>query len=337
MASGDAYSEERRLLATVLRAEADAVAALVERLGPDTHRAVDIIEACATEGGSVLVTGLGKSGIVGKKISATLASLGVPSHDVHPTEAAHGDLGRFGRKDCLLALSHSGETEEVVALAAILRQDGIPVISITGGDGSSSLARLSTVALTIGEVREAGAEFALAPTCSTTATLALGDALALAVAHRRSFNAEDFARRHPGGSLGGLLRPVLDVLRFTAGKNLPIVREEVALREAMRAAERLGRRPGALVIVNDSGKLTGIFTDGDLRRLILRAPEELDRPIGQLMTRNPRSLPGTALVRDAVRLIREFRQDEVPVVDPEGRPIGLLDVQDLIALRLVKD
>jgi len=327
---------ERAFVADVLRAEAEAVGQLIERLGPELHDALDVLERCAKAGGSVLVTGMGKSGLIGRKISATLASLGVPSHDIHPAEAVHGDLGRIRSVDCVLALSNSGETEELVALASILRQDKVPIISITGGDGTSALARLATVALSLGQITEAS-DLGLAPTCSTTGSLALGDALALALARRLMVTADDFARRHPGGTLGGLLRPVRDVLRFVAGANLPIVGEQVTVREALRQADGLGRRPGALIVVDGDGALSGLLTDGDFRRLYLHEPERLEGPISEVMTHSPRVLRDDALVRDAVRLVREHRADEIPIVDGEGRPVGLLDVQDLIALRVVQD
>lgn len=333
---------EREFARGVLRAEADAVARLGDALGAEFHRAVDLLERCAASGGTVLVSGLGKSGLVGAKIAATLSSLGIPSHAVHPAEAAHGDLGRFRSTDTVLCLSFSGETEEVVNLAAVLRQDGLPIIAITGGEpGSgapSSLERLAAVSLRVGAIEEAGAPDLLAPTSSTTAMMALGDALALAAARRREFTERDFAKRHPGGSLGGLLRPVVDVLRFVAGRNLPLVSARATVGEALRQAEGVGRRPGALLVVEpESGRLAGLFTDGDLRRLVLRDAGGLSRPIAEVMTRAPRTLPDTALVRDAVRLVREHRSDEIPVVDADGRPVGVLDVQDLIAMKLVRD
>jgi arabinose-5-phosphate isomerase len=334
---------EREFARRVLSDEAAAITALADTVGDSFHQAVDLLERCADQGGTVLVTGLGKSGLIGAKIAATLTSLGIASHYVHPTEAAHGDLGRFRRDDLCLALSNSGETDEVVGLAAALRQDNIPVISITGGPAGdeaalSSLERLATVRLRLGVELEAGAPEFAAPTSSTTATLALGDALALAAARRRNFTDEDFAKRHPGGALGGLLRPVVEVLRFSAGKNLPLITDTTPVREALQRAAEVGRRPGAIMLVDhDTGRLTGIFTDGDLRRLVLRDARELDRPIRDVMTRSPRSLPDTALVRDAVNMVREFRQDELPIVDAQGRPVGLLDVQDLVAMRLVKD
>ena len=330
------HAGEREFIESILRAEGETILGLIERVGPAFHHAVDTIEQCADKGGSVLVTGMGKSGIIGKKISATLASLGAPSHDIHPSEAAHGDLGRIRSSDCVIALSNSGETEEVVALAALLKQDGVPVISITGGEGQSALARLATVALALGTLTEADGSV-LAPTCSTTAMLAVGDTLALAVARRRAFTPDDFAKRHPGGMLGGLMRSVLDVLRFTAGSNLPLAPESQSVREALAHAETMGRRPGALLVVDDSGILRGIFTDGDLRRLLLRDLGELDWPMKKVMTANPQTLRSTALVRDAVRLVRESRQDEIPVVDSTGKPVGLLDVQDLMAMKVVQD
>ena len=341
-AAGDAA-----FMAGILSEEGRAIAALAGRVGAGAEfvRAVDLICTCADSGGTVLVTGLGKSGLVGAKISATMASLGIPSHSVHPSEAAHGDLGRFRATDTVICISASGETDEVVNLAAVLKQDGLPIISITApgrAAGSapstpSSLERLATVALTLGIELEAGAPEFVAPTSSTTATMALGDALALCAARRRNFTHMDFKRRHPGGSLGGLLRPVTDVMRCVIGKNLPLVPDTCTVAQALAEANKVGRRPGALMLVDGGGRLSGIFTDGDLRRLILRDAGELSRPIAEVMTRSPRTLGRTALVSDAVKMIREYRADEIPVVDEgTGKPVGILDVQDLIAMRLVK-
>lgn len=332
--------EERKHAAAVLRAEAEAVARMADDLDNSFHEAVSLIQACAEGGGSVLVSGLGKSGLIGAKISATFASLGIPSHPVHPAEAAHGDLGRFRPSDTVLALSFSGETEEVVNLAALIRQDGLPIISICRKleDGAeSTLQRLSTVSLTIdADDALAGGGF-LAPTASTTATLAMGDALALAVARRRSFSNEDFARRHPGGSLGGMLRPVTELLRFRVGQGLTPIPHTASVREALAIASSEGRRPGALLLVDpNEGTLTGIFTDGDLRRLILNHPDQLEKPIQEVMTRDPHTILDSAVAGDAVRLVREHRQDEIPVIDARGRPVGILDVQDLMAMRLVQ-
>lgn len=325
----------------VLAAESDALADTAGLLDEHFTRAVALVARCAEDRGTVLVSGLGKSGLVGAKIAATLSSLGVTAHHVHPTEAAHGDLGRFRPQDVALCLSHSGETEELIQLAAILRQDGLPIIAITGPGRDNSLAKLSDCVLRDAVAHEAaeaaGVSSLLAPTSSTTAAMALGDALALAVAHERRFTSEDFARRHPGGQLGGLLRPVTELLRFRVGKQLPTVSPGLTVAEAFRRSTTAGRRPGALVIVDERGVLAGLFTDGDLRRLIARDPAEVQRPIGEVMTPAPRTLPDSALARDAVLLVREIRADEIPVVDAEGRPVGLLDVQDLVTMKLVSE
>jgi len=282
---------ERALFERAVADEAAAVAGLARAIGPEWHDAVTLIEP-------VLVSGLGKSGLVGAKISATLASLGSPSHSVHPSEAAHGDLGRFRSTDTAICISHSGETAEVVDLAAVLRQDKLPVIAITGEtrperpELGSSLCRLATVALCLNVPTEA--EGASAPTSSTTAAMALGDALALAVAARRRFSDADFARRHPGGALGGLLRPVREALRFEIGVNTPALSDRVTVQEALRAAESERRRPGALLLVDDSGRLSGIFTDGDLRRRALGGGVDLDAPVHTVMGRDPRTSSPTA-------------------------------------------
>lgn len=335
-----ASAEELAFADRVLAAEAAAVSAVRDHLGPEFNAAVDLLVRCAEAGGTVLVTGLGKSGLIGQKISATLASLGIASHFVHPAEAAHGDLGRFRPADVCLALSYSGETAEVVSLAAILRQDNLPIVAISRGSDladstKSSLERLATVSLATGPCDEAG--LSLAPTCSTTATLALGDALALCAARRRNFTDDDFAKRHPGGSLGGLLRPITEALRFVVGSTLTLVPDDVPVAEALTLSETSVRRPGAVLLVDPAtGVLTGIFTDGDVRRLIERDRPALDRPIREVMTRNPATLARTALVREAVQMVRESRRDEIPVIDEAGRPVGLLDVQDLVALRLIR-
>jgi len=328
-------------MSRALTHEAEAIARIAARVDEGFVEAVDLIDRCADQGGTVVVSGLGKSGYIGSKISATLASLGIPSHPVHPTEAAHGDLGRFQSKDVVICLSHSGETEELVNLAAILRQDNLPIIAITRGivDGSpeSALARLATVVLSVGVVGEAGDGDYLAPTSSTTAALAIGDALALAVARRRSFSHEDFHARHPGGQLGSLLRPAMELVRFKAGENLPLAKETDTVRDALNDASKVVRRPGALLVTDGSGKLTGIFTDSDLRRLILNNPEDLGKPMGDAMSGDPRCLDGDAKASDAVAMFREYRADEIPIVDSDGKPMGLLDVQDLIAMKLVRE
>lgn len=336
-----AMADEVAFARRLLEAEADAIDAVADGLSGSFHKAIDLIVRCADAGGNVLVSGLGKSGVIAQKISATLASLAIPSHFVHPAEAAHGDLGRFRPADVCILLSYSGNTTEVINLAALLRQDGIPLIGICRGtaDGGTHLERLCDVVLAIGQCDDPA--LTPAPTCSTTATLALGDALALCAARRRNFTDDDFAKRHPGGTLGEMLRPVTDILRFVVGKHVTPVSHDLTVRAALAAADAGAwggvRRPGALLLVSaENGRLSGIFTDADLRRLIERSLGDLDRRIGDLMTRSPQVLSHRALVRDAVQLVRESRRDEFPVVDDDGKPVGILDVQDLVALRVVQ-
>jgi arabinose-5-phosphate isomerase len=328
--------QERRLAERIITAESHAVGQLVGQLGPSFHEAIDKIIACASAGGIVLVSGLGKSGLIGAKISATLTSLGIPSHFVHPTEAAHGDLGSFRKQDICIALSYSGETEELVALAGQLRQDDICVIAITAGVRDSGLRHAASVVLAVGECED---ELSPAPMASTTAQLALGDALALCAATRLRFSDEEFARRHPGGALGAMLRPVIDALRFRVSDGtLTPVPDDASVSDALSSSETASRRPGAVILVDRaSGRMTGLFTDGDLRRLVLKDPGALSEPIRDHMTRSPGALSQDQLLRDAVRMVREFRRDEIPVVDREGKPVGLLDVQDLITMKLVRD
>lgn len=324
-------TDEAAFLAEALQAEADAIRRVAGRIGDTWHRALDLLEKCD---GHLVVCGMGKSGLIGQKLSATFASLGQPSHFIHPAEAVHGDLGRIRRGDVVLLLSHSGETEEVVNLAAILQADRVERVGISS-KAESSLARLTTVHITTGDVTEA-CPLRLAPTASTTAMLAVGDALALALCRRRDFKADDFHKRHPGGMLGAELRPVVEVLRFRVGENLPVIADHLTVKEALERAQG-DRRAGAIVLVDENGRLSGIFTDADLRRLVRQDPAGLGQPISDVMTRHPKHLSVDDLVRDAVHLVREKRLDEVPVVDHEGKPIGLIDVQDLIAMRVVRD
>ena len=333
-------TEELAFIKRAFTHESAAIAKLSDSVDNQYTQAVDLIVACADAGGTVIVSGLGKSGHIGAKISATMASLGITSHAVHPTEAAHGDLGRFRKNDLAICLSHSGETAELIGLASILRQDKLPIIAITRGTlngKESSLQRIATITLQALVTDEAGDGNFLAPTTSTTAALAIGDALALAVARRRSFTNEDFHARHPGGTLGSLLKPVAELIRHRVGKNLPIANENATVADALTEASKVKRRPGALLITNDAGTLAGIFTDSDLRRLVLRNADELQNPLSSVMSKNPNTLTIDALASEAVAMFREYRADEIPIVDNDNKPIGLLDVQDLIAMKLVED
>lgn len=326
---------EAAFIAECLNTESAAVSRVAASMGRTYEQwrlALDTLERCT---GHVVVSGMGKSGLVGAKVSATLASLGQPSHVVHPAEAVHGDLGRVRRGDCALLLSYSGETEELVNLALLLKADGVSRVGISC-NANSSLARACDGHIELGDIVEA-CPLNLAPTASTTAMIAVGDALALALAQRRNFKADDFHKHHPGGMLGAGLRSITEALRFRVGENLPVVSDTATVEVALESTSD-GRRAGAILLVDANGRLSGIFTDGDLRRLVrTRGAQALVAPIASVMSARPISLPVDSLVRDAVRLMRERRLDEVPVVDGDGRPVGLVDVQDLVALRVVQD
>lgn len=305
----------------IIRLEVAALSAMGERLGPDFNRAVELIYNCK---GSVVVTGVGKAGLVGQKVSATLASTGTPSHWMHAVEARHGDLGRVRPDDVVLALSNSGETE-VAQLLPALKKLNVPIIAITG-DPKSTLARYADAALDIGEVEEA-CPLGLAPSSSTTAMVVMGDALALTVFRMRKWQPEDYAFYHPGGELGRRLMKVKEVMR--KGARNPVAAADVTLRQALAVMSGEGS-PGAVSLVDEDGRLVGFFTDGDLRRLMRDGDAEaLDRPVSEVMTRDPRAIiTAESLVAEAYRLLRDFRIDQVPVVDEGGRPVGILDVQD---------
>jgi arabinose-5-phosphate isomerase len=307
----------------ILRTEAVAIEAVAARLGDSFLKALDLITDCP---GQVVVTGVGKSGIVGQKISATLASTGVPSFYLHAAEAVHGDLGRVRESDVVLALSFSGETEEIVRLIPLLRRMGTPLIAITG-DVGSRLGHESDVVLSLGPVVEA-CPMGLAPTSSTTASMALGDALALAASRRKQFTAEEYALFHRGGALGRKLLRVGEILRTE--ETLPTVTAEVLVRDALHTVSGPEGRTSASLVVDGDGRLVGIFTDGDLRRLVQTDTGFLDGAIAEVMIRNPKTMRTNMLVADAQKLMKEHRIDEVPVVDDDGRPIGVLDVQDLL-------
>ena len=321
----------------VLQAEADAVGSL--RVDDAFAQAAQLLAQTAREGGAVVVSGMGKSGLIGQKLSATLASVGVPSHFLHPSEAFHGDLGRVRRGDGVILISFGGGTEEVVSLAEVLRQDAVPMVALTRTH-DSALGRLATHCLALGAMEEA-CPHNLAPTASTTATLAMGDALALCASRLLNFGAEDFYRFHPSGGLGKQMMPVAEAMRFKVGENLPVVDEATSIQDAYAhvkaEADAAGlRRAGALLAVDKDGKLAGIFTDGDLRRLVTEGRADLSRPLSEVITRSPRTLQVDQRVRDAVHIVRELRIDEVPVLDKDGKPVGLIDIQDLVTLKVIE-
>ncbi len=310
----------------ILRTEASAILSLADRLGKAFDEAVQMIVSCH---GHVVVTGMGKAGIIGRKISATLASTGTPSIFLHAAEAYHGDLGRVVKEDVVLAISNSGETDELVRLLPLLRQLGARVLALTA-TRESTLGKNADVVLELGRIEEA-CPLGLAPSATTTAALALGDALALCVLEARGFDTEKFAFYHPGGELARKLMKVSDVMR--TGERNPVVTEETPLADALGAIT--GARAGAVSIVDGSRKLTGILTDGDLRRAVGRDPKVLTSLIRDVMTRTPLTITPDRFASEALAILHEKRIDELPVVDEQGRAVGLLDVQDLLDVGIV--
>lgn len=318
--------EQLRFARGVILAESRALAHVADRLGGEFCRAVQLLLECR---GNVIVSGIGKAGLVGQKIMATLASTGTPSHCLHPAEAMHGDLGRVRQGDVALVLSLSGETEEVVRLLPALAEFGVPVVAITGS-AESTLGRAAAAAIELGPIEEA-CSLRLAPSTSTTAMLAVGDALALAVSRARGFGREDFARFHPAGNLGYQLSKVDQHMRPLA--QCRVAGQEQTVREVLIGASIPGRRSGAMVLVDAEGRLAGIFTDSDLARLFERRRDcDLDRPIKHVMTKDPLRVESGSLMVDAVALMAGRKISELPVVDVRGRPLGMLDVTDVVGL-----
>jgi arabinose-5-phosphate isomerase len=319
-AEGLAFARE------VLRIEAEALDRVRERLGVSIARAADLVFRCP---GGVIVTGMGKAGLVGQKVAATLASTGTRAFHLHPAEAVHGDLGRIRADDVVIALSQSGETEEVLRLVPALRRLGAVLIAITESAGST-LGQAADLCVAIGPVEEA-CPLGLAPSASTTALMAVGDALALLVSRMRDFRAEDFALYHPGGSLGRKFARVEDVMR--TGRQLRRARPELTVRDVLVGLAGPRRRSGAVLIEDEDGRLLGIFTDSDLARLFERRREaDLDRPIGEVMTADPVQVTVGSLLSEALEALKLRKISELPVVDRDGRLVGLIDLTDLIGL-----
>lgn len=318
--------EQLRHARKILALEAQTLLRLADGLDLDFCRAVDLVLNCR---GSLIVTGMGKAGLIGQKIAATLASTGTRSHFLHPAEAIHGDLGRICHDDVLLILSQSGETEEITRLLPSLAQFGVGMLAITGRR-TSTLGRAVTVTIPLGPVKEACA-LGLAPSASTTAMLALGDALALVVSRMRDFKREDFARFHPGGSLGRELSKVQDHMRAMA--DCRIARDSDSVRHVFVTCTKPGRRTGAIMLTDKQGRLAGIFTDSDLARLFERHRDSaLDDPIRDVMTLDPSTVTLGSMMRDAVRIMADRKISELPVVDADGRPVGLIDITDVVGL-----
>ena len=315
----------RELLKTargILLMEARAIRALTRRIGKNFEKALDLMARCQ---GRVVVSGMGKPGFIGRKIAATLASTGTPSLFLHPAEAIHGDLGMVTEKDVMLAISQSGETEEILRMVSTVKKIGVPLIAMTSNP-KSPLAKFADVVLDLGVTREA-CPLNLAPSASTTASLALGDALALCLLKKKGFRPEDFAMLHPGGSLGKKLLKVKDLMR--TGKANPVAHYKTPVGKVLFSITEA--RAGSCTIVNDEGKLVGIFTDGDLRRHLRQNGEMiLKKPVKDLATAKPLVIQKERLAAEALHLLKTKKIDELPVVDEKGRAVGLLDVQDLL-------
>ncbi len=307
----------------VLTLERDALALTQKSLDENFLKAVNAIAKCK---GRVVIIGIGKSGLIGRKIAATMASTGSPSIFVHPVEALHGDLGMITPGDIILALSHSGQTEEINKILPSLERRKLTIISMTGHE-KSKLAEMSDIHVKIYTEREA-CPYNLAPTCSTTATLAVGDALALCLMKIKHFEKRDFAVFHPGGSLGKLLlQRVKDLMR--TGKNNPTVRENATVKDALFVMTQ-SNAAGATSIVDGSGRLKGYFTDGDLRRDLQKGADILDKKITEVMTKNPHHILETAPAIEAAKMIHSTGVDNIPVLGKNGKVVGIIDEKDLI-------
>lgn len=311
----------------VLNIEADAVRALTQRIDANFLAALNLILACK---GRVIVSGMGKSGHIARKIAATMSSTGTPAYFVHPGEASHGDLGMVTAQDVFVGISYSGESEELLTIVPVIKRQGAHLITLTGNP-KSSLAQAADVHLD-GSVAQEACPMGLAPTASTTAALALGDALAVALLDAKGFGEEDFARSHPGGSLGRrLLTHVSDIMHTHA--SIPSVREDASLADAVLEISRKGLGMTAIV---DAGKhLLGVYTDGDLRRTLEKKLDFSTTPVSAVMSRNPRSIGPDALAVEAVQLMEQYNINQLPVADANNKLVGALNMHDLLKAKVI--
>src|SRR5437899_3613425 len=315
------------LAARVRRLEAEPILALIPRLDERFAHAVEVIRGCA---GRVIVTGMGKSGLIGRKIAATLASTGTPAYFLHPAEGVHGDLGMVARGDVVLALSNSGETDEALAIRPPLKRLGVPILLLTGNP-TSSLARQCEVVLDV-SVAEEACPMNLAPTSSTTAALAVGDALAMVLLELRGFRPEDYAALHPRGSLGwrALFR-VADLM--LTGDALPIVPESTPLRDVI--VEMTQKRKGMTTVVDREGRLAGVITDGDLRRLHLQDGSIDDLTAGQVASREPKMIRADDLAAKALEVMETWQITSLVIVDQARQPVGIIHMHDILRAKIV--
>jgi len=314
----------------VIQSEAEAIKGLAQVIDNSFAKAAEMIYNCQ---GSCIVSGIGKAGIIGQKISATLASTGTPSHFLHPAEAVHGDLGRLRKTDIVLVLSYGGETDEITRLINLVKQLEIPLIAITG-EKDSTLSEHSDVVLSMGKLNEA-CPLGVAPSVSTSCMLALGDALALVVMKAREFGVEDYVRFHPGGSLGAKLMTVEQSMMFRPGEKLPIAADTDTIGDILKKTSDV-KRHGAVMIVDKANRLTGIITDGDFRRLMTNdGAKAFEKKAGDVMTPNCKRIRLDALASEATAIFHKYRIDELPVVDANDRPVGIIDVQDIVTIKVV--
>ncbi len=314
----------------VIESEADAISSLTPIVDESFAQVAEMIYNCS---GSCILSGIGKAGIIGQKISATLASTGTPSHFLHPVEAVHGDLGRLRKNDVVIVLSYGGETDEVTRLINLVKQLEIQLIAITGERGST-LCKHSDVALCMGQISEA-CPLGVAPSVSTTCMLAIGDALAFTVMKARNFGVEDYVRFHPGGSLGTKLMTVKQSMMFRPGEKLPIAEADDTVKQLLEKTGSV-KRHGAVMIVGKKGKLEGIITDADLRRLMTKnGKDAFNFKARDVMTAGCKRIRADALAAEATALFHKYRIDELPVVDVDDKPVGLIDVQDIVTIKIV--
>lgn len=325
--TGSDKEEIKEILAEVLQIEGEAVLSLKGKIGDEVCQAVEEILSCK---GKVVITGIGKSGAVGRKIASTFASTGTPAVFLHPAEAMHGELGLLSPDDIVILISYNGETEELINIIPFLKRLGIRTIALTGNP-SSSIANASDIVIDVGVEREA-CPFGIAPTSSTTATMAMGDALAIAVMRLRKLTRDDLARLHPGGTLGRrLLLKVEDVMR--TGKRHAVVEEGTLVRDVLFAITRA--RGGAASVVNEEGKLVGIITDGDIRRHLILDEKALNKTAKEIMTETPIAIQQGKLAVEALKIMQEKNIDDLPVIDEEGKVLGMIDIVDLVRVGLV--
>ncbi len=311
----------------VLSIEAAAVLALTQRIDETFLRALNIILSCE---GRVIVSGMGKSGHIARKIASTLSSTGTPAYFVHPAEASHGDLGMITAEDVFIALSYSGESEELLTIVPVIKRQGARLISLTGNP-QSSLGLAADAHLNAAVDKEA-CPMGLAPTASTTAALALGDALAVALLDAKGFGEEDFARSHPGGNLGRrLLTHVRDIMH--TGEEIPAVRHDALLSEAVLEISR--KRLGMTAIVDDAQRVLGIYTDGDLRRTLEKKLDFTTTPLSAVMSRNPRTIAPDALAAEVVQIMEQYNINQMLVVDAGNKLVGALNVHDLLRAKVI--